>query len=143
MTRHTGAAMAAATLILVPAIAAAAPLTVIVEDLEARGGQLYITVTDEAQYATMGQEQTDGVIAEAVEDGTMTFSFDVPPGEYAVSAWHDDNGDGQFNFGPMGPEDGWGVSGTRNMTGLTAFSDAKVEVTEEGAETTFPIIYGR
>jgi uncharacterized protein (DUF2141 family) len=44
-------------------------------------------------------------------EGTACVFFGVPPGEYAVSVLHDEDGNGRMNRGFFGaPEEGWGVS---------------------------------
>lgn len=136
-------AAAAVSAILCGASALAAPVSVTVKGLEARGGNLFVSIVDEAQFQTMGQTVTASVREETVTAGEMTVSLDVAPGTYAVSVWHDDNADMQFNFGNMGPEDGWGFSGAPNPMGPPTWDGSKFEVTEDGAEVSVTITYGR
>ena len=123
--------------------AVAAPLTVTVEGVETREGPIYVSVVTEDQYASMGREMTAGTREEEVTVGSMTFTYDVPPGSYAVNVWHDDNGNGQFDFGARGPEDGIGVSGGLPEFRAATFEEAKFEVTGEGAAVSVAIRYNR
>ena len=120
--------------------AAAADLTVTVEGVEARGGTFFVSVQTEAEF--MGQSGTDGSVTRAPGAGTLTRTYDLPPGEYAVTVWHDDDGNGEFDMGPGGmPLDGWAMSGT--MAGMPSFQAAKVTVGEDGAAATMSMTYGR
>ena len=141
MSRKTYAASAAIlTAFAAAASVQAAELSVTVEGVEDRGGQLFVSVQTAAEF--MGQSGTDGSVIASPEAGATTVSYDLPPGEYAVTVWHDDDANGQFDFGPGGmPLDGWAMSGT--MNGAPSFADAKVVVDEDGASVTMTMTYGR
>jgi uncharacterized protein (DUF2141 family) len=127
------------TLAAMLASASAAELSVTLTKVEDRGGKLYISVQSEEQY--MQNTGTAGTITEDIEAGEMSFSFDVPPGDYAVSVWHDFNGNGQFDMGENGmPVDGWAVSGGTHM-GEPTFDDARVSVGEQGADISLSMTY--
>ena len=120
--------------------AAAAPLDVAIEGVEARGGTLFVSVQTEAQF--MGDDWVAGERVEGPTDGTLRLTLDVPPGDYAVTVWHDDDGDGAFSMAPTGmPLDGWAMSG--NPRGMPSFGAAKVEVDEAGGATSMTMTYGR
>ena len=62
--------------------------------------------------------------------GEVTLSFTgVPPGRYAIMAYHDENGDGTLNrrFG-MFPTEGYGLSNNPQVSGPPAFDDSAFEV---------------
>lgn len=104
-----------------------APLTVILEDIEKDTGDLYISVQTADQY--MQDEGVAGSI-ETPERGTMSLAYEVAPGTYAVSIWHDFNGNGRFDYREDGwPLDGFGQSGR----GGRSFDDVKIDVPESGA----------
>ena len=125
---------------LLASAAAAADLTVTVEGVEARGGTFFVSVQTEDEF--MGDSGTDGSMISTPEAGTLTRTYDLPPGEYAVTVWHDDDGNGAFDMGPNGmPLDGWAMSGT--MNGMPTFETAKVTVGEDGAKTSMTMTYGR
>ena len=69
--------------------------------------------------------------ARPAERGTVLLVFpDLPPGEYAVAAFHDANGDGELNANFVGmPTEGYGFSnGARGFMGPPAFGAAAVTV---------------
>ncbi|HEX5802742.1 MAG TPA: DUF2141 domain-containing protein [Azospira sp.] len=54
---------------------------------------------------------------------------ELPPGRYAIMAYHDENGDGTLNrrFG-MFPTEGYGLSNNPQVVGPPAFADSAFEV---------------
>jgi len=69
--------------------------------------------------------------AETIEDGRVIATFEnVPDGVYAVSAFHDENEDGEFNM-LLGiiPNESYGTSnGAKGFFGPPKWEDAKFEV---------------
>ncbi len=66
--------------------------------------------------------------------GTVIGRFvDLPPGRYAVIAYHDENGDGKLNlrFG-MFPKEGYGLSNNPKLSGPPRFADAALDLPEAG-----------
>lgn len=62
--------------------------------------------------------------------GTITLVFDdVPAGQYAVMAYHDENGNGELDrrFG-MFPTEGYGLSNNPKIMGPPAFEDSEFMV---------------
>lgn len=62
--------------------------------------------------------------------GTVTVEFDeVPAGQYAVMAYHDENGNGELDlrFGMM-PIEGYGLSNNPKVMGPPSFKDSQFEV---------------
>ena len=62
--------------------------------------------------------------------GTVTVSFDaLPPGRYAIMAYHDEDGNGELNrrFG-MFPTEGYGLSNNPTVSGPPAFADSAFEL---------------
>ena len=89
-----------------------APLTVIVEDVRSDAGQIYISVQTAEEY--MDDRGTAGSI-ETPAKGSMRLDYDVPEGTYAVSIWHDEDANGEFDRAENGmPLDGWALSGNGN-----------------------------
>jgi len=62
--------------------------------------------------------------------GQASVSFDgLPPGSYAVIAFHDEDGDERLKTGLFGvPVEGWGASNDARATFGPAFDDALVKV---------------
>jgi uncharacterized protein (DUF2141 family) len=90
------------------AFAQAATVTVQVNDVESAEGQVYVGLCDR------GFEEAacvDGKFAPA-RPGTMVFTFEnVPPGLYAIAAYHDVNGNGRMDTGTFGlPREPYGFS---------------------------------
>ncbi len=54
---------------------------------------------------------------------------DLPPGRYAIMAYHDEDGNGELNrrFG-MFPTEGYGLSNNPKVSGPPAFEDSAFEV---------------
>ena len=133
-------AAASAAVLTLAGKALAAPLTVVIDGVEDRGGTFYVSVQTEADY--MKPTGTDGTMTDEPGVSTVTETYDVPPGEYAVTVWHDDDGNGEFDYGPDGmPADGWALSGM--ATNGPSFEAAKVTVDEDGAEVSVSMTYGR
>lgn len=108
-------AMATAT----PALAG--DVIVTLTDVRPNAGDLYISLQSEDQFmqaAAVAGEKVDNPQTDTV---TVTFR-DVPDGRYAMSVWHDINGDGTFNMGPHGPADGWSMIGADDLRGMPTFA---------------------
>ena len=92
--------LALLALVLLPALAHAeetASLTVKVEHVSNKGGQLRIGVYDQATFVVRGSKPVAGQILRA-EAGEMTVTFDgLAPGEYGVKAYQDENRNGQLD----------------------------------------------
>ncbi|WP_162806367.1 DUF2141 domain-containing protein [Sphingosinicella terrae] len=122
--------------------AVAANLTVEVEGVRATGGTLYVTVQDREQF--MQQRGTAGTVVQRPQAGAHRFGFDVPPGEYAVSIWHDDNGNGQFDKDESHqPLDGWSMTSGETLRAEPTFDQVKTSVGTGPAALRLSMIYGR
>src|SRR5436305_9423799 len=63
------------------------------------GGTLYVQLQNRAQF--MGNDRVAGQRVAAPAAGSVSVDLgEVPPGEYAVSVWHDDNGNQRFDVDP-------------------------------------------
>lgn len=132
--------MALAAALAVTGTAAAAPLTVNVKGIEARGGTLYVGVQTEAQF--MKNDGIAGEIVAAPEAGSKTFTFELPEGAYAVSIWHDFNANGQFDLSKAGrPTDGWAMINGTEMRAAPAFAEASLSLPAGGTAATLNVIY--
>ncbi len=139
MTPKTTLMAAAATLWFAGA-AHAAPLTVTVTGIEARGGSLYVGVQTEAQY--MKDEGIAGDIVAAPATGTKTFSFDLPEGIYAVSIWHDFNANGSFDTDADGrPLDGWSSINAETLRAAPTFDQVSLAVPAGGEAVSLKMYY--
>ena len=122
--------------IALPAVAAesleARELTVVVGNLRSGDGQVRIALWSNPE--TFATEDT--ALAEASQAarlGDMRFTFQgLPPGRYAVVAYHDENGNGGFDQTWIGlPDEGLGFSnGAWIGLGAPSFEEAAVEITQ-------------
>ncbi len=77
--------------------------------------------------------------------GTISTSVhfhDVPPGQYAVMAYHDANDDQKLDlrFG-MFPKEGWGLSNNPKVMGPPSFSASSFTVNEQNMATMIDMHY--
>jgi uncharacterized protein (DUF2141 family) len=132
--------MALAGALSIAGSAVAAPLTINVEGVQARGGTLYVSVQTEAQF--MKNDGVAGDIVAAPEAGAKSFTYDLPEGAYSISIWHDFNGNGQFDMSEAGPPaDGWSMIGAETMRAQPTFGEASLTLPPEGAAVTLKVLY--
>lgn len=137
---HLKTLMAGVAALLAAGTAAAAPLTVTVSGIEARGGKLYVGVQTEAQF--MKDDGIAGDIVDAPAAGAQTFTYDLPEGAYAVSIWHDFNGNGTFDTAENGmPLDGWSSINAETLRAAPTFDKVNLTVPADGAEATLKMYY--
>lgn len=131
---------AAAALAAVPAHAAS--LTVEIEGVRAAPGKLFVSVQGRDQF--MRDDGAAGTVLSAAGAGAHRFSFDVPAGDYAVTVWHDDNGNGQFDKSESHmPLDGWAMLNGDKLRGEPKFDEVKTSVGAAPARVSVTMIYGR
>ena len=122
--------------------AAASPLTVDLEGVRAAGGTLYLTVQTREEF--MQQRGTAGTVLQRPIAGTHRFGFDVPPGDYAVSVWHDDNANGRFDKDESHqPLDGWAMTNGDALRAEPTFDQVKTTVGTAPASLRLTMHYGR
>ncbi|MGB3722538.1 MAG: DUF2141 domain-containing protein [Pacificimonas sp.] len=123
-------------------VAQAASLTVNIEKVRAGSGPVYVSLQTEDQF--MKNDGKYGVIVETPGTGSISPVIEgIAPGTYAISVWHDDNGNGQFDMGARGPLDGWAMIGGETMTAAPAFAEASLTIGEADARADVTMIYGR
>jgi uncharacterized protein (DUF2141 family) len=129
-------AVLATTLLSLPADAAAAALTVTITDVKSDSGVIRLCVFDEKNSKTGSfpdcASGSPVKTAEATISGgkaTVTFK-DLPNGVYAISLFHDENGDGRITMktvlgieSPI-PREGIGISNNPKLTGKPDFGQA-------------------
>jgi uncharacterized protein (DUF2141 family) len=135
------AALAAA---IAPAAAEAGRVTVDLNGLRA-GGTAYVQLQTRAQF--MGSDRVGGRIVPVTAAGTLSVDLgEVAPGDYAVSVWHDDNDNRQFDMGTQGggPLDGWAIAnGAEAGAGPPDFDRAKITITQAPLRLPMTLHYGR
>ncbi len=122
--------------------AQAAPLTVDLEGVRAATGRLYVSVQTREQF--MQDKGVAGSVMTAPQAGSHRFAYDLPAGEYAVSVWHDDNGNGAFDKGEdYMPLDGWAMTNSAALRGEPTFDQVKTVVGGSPAAVRLAMTYGR
>ncbi len=129
---------------LSPALAPAradepAVLTVRVENVSPKGGNLRLALYDRARYEADADPVTDKVVA--AKQGANIVTFDgVEPGEYAIKMFQDFNRNGKFDQNWLGlPEERYGFSNNAGPDwmhlGPPRFDTARI-VLKAGANST-------
>ncbi|MGA0597753.1 DUF2141 domain-containing protein [Enterovirga sp. CN4-39] len=123
----TRLAFTAAALLATSGWAAAADLTVRVTGIADAAGAIRVAACTEAEFL-----KTCRLVASApAKAGSLDVRIGaVPPGPYAIQAFHDRNGDGKLATNMLGiPSEPFGFSRAPSMNfGPPAFADAVVEV---------------
>ena len=124
---------ATAALAVVPVFAAPDPaqtidLTVVVTDLRSDNGRIKVALWHDPE----GFTDPDAAIADVtvVPAGKRAKAVfpDLPPGEYAIASYHDENGNGEFDTTFIGwPDEGLGFSnGAWIKLGPPSFEEAAI-----------------
>lgn len=147
MARRTNILMAAGFALAAAAGegAAAADLEVRIEGLRSAEGDVRVALHRQAAGVEFPGDggMVDAAFGKAAP-GALTFVFaGLAPGDYAVAAFHDADGDGELGTNLLGlPSEGFGFSrGARGFMGPPAFADASVTVGANDISTTVPIDY--
>lgn len=120
--------------------AEAASLSVNLDNIKPGGGPLTVLLFDHAEGFPKEGRASQRVVLPA---GQKSVTLDgLKPGQYAVMAYHDEDGNGELNrlFG-MIPQEGWGLSNNPRVTGKPKFKDAAVTLPEAGAAITLHLDY--
>lgn len=127
----------------VPAIAHAGDVKVDLKDVRA-GGTVYVQLQTREQFMTGARAY--GEMVKAPPAGPLSLTLkDVAPGEYAISVWHDDNGNERFDLDPNTgrPMDGIAVPNSEALYGPPRFDDVKTRIGTEAAAIALSMLYGR
>lgn len=88
------------------------PITLEITGISANGGQVQVAVFN-SEATFLDEKKYFKLVGQPVVNGqkTMTFSLDLPPGDYAISAFHDENGNGKLDKNWVGiPTEPYGFS---------------------------------
>jgi uncharacterized protein (DUF2141 family) len=129
----------------VPALTAAgaADLTVTVSGIRNASGSVSAGIYNSATSFPQASEALVLVRIKAAQ-GSIGFTVhDLPPGRYAVVAYHDENGNGRLDFDPTGvPTEGYGVSNNaRNPLAPPEFAKAAFELRGQNKSVPVDISY--
>ena len=87
-------------------------------------GTVYVSLQDEGAF---GSGATYGATAGAASGGSATATITgVTPGEYAVAAFQDVNGNGELDMEDGVPSEPWALSNGAGTRGAPMFDDAKM-----------------
>ncbi len=109
--------------------AADAQLVVNLQGVRDEAGQLRVSLYAEPD-SFRKEDKALRVLTQPAAKGDARLVFaDVPPGRYAVMAYHDENADNKLNlrFG-MFPTEGYGLSNNPKVMGPPKFADSAFEV---------------
>ena len=112
-----------------PALAQTASLTVNLNEIRNATGNLRASLYREPESFRKEDKAVQVAALPAVAGDAKIVFADLPPGKYAVMAYHDENGDGKLNlrFG-MFPTEGYGLSNNPHVMGPPKFADSTFEV---------------
>jgi uncharacterized protein (DUF2141 family) len=136
--RHAMVLRLCAALAFTPA-AFAADLSVEVTGHQASGGQIRVALFKDG--ATFLKTPMAGLEAPAAEGPVVLVFKNLPAGTYALSAYHDENGNDTLDRGLFRiPTERYGFSqDARGDGGPPLFRDAQVEVREPGSHTSIKL----
>ncbi|MXY53085.1 MAG: DUF2141 domain-containing protein [Gammaproteobacteria bacterium] len=120
-------------------------LTVELGAVRSDEGRIYVAVFPESASKTF--PDAGDAIAGAwriASAGSRRFVFaELPPGRYAVTAYHDENGNGELDANMLGiPTEGYGFANDAfGRMGPPSFGAAAVEVGEDGGTADISLSY--
>lgn len=122
--------------------AEAADLTVTVRHVRSAEGIITLSVFDSEQTFLGDDTELASIDVQANQGDVPVVFKDLPPGHYAVAAFHDENASGEIDTNFLGiPTEGFGFSnGAKAFLGPPEFRDAAVPV-ETKAETKLDMSY--
>ena len=125
--RRIAAAIFAAAILAAALPALATELTFEINGIEGAEGVVMVALYDEANYL---KKPIKGQRVKADGKAVSGTFGDVPPGIYAVIAFHDENGNGKLDKNLVGiPTEKLGYSNNaKGLFGPASFADSKVEV---------------
>jgi uncharacterized protein (DUF2141 family) len=123
--------------------ASTADLTVTVSGIRNASGSVSAGIYNSASSFTKAAEALVLVRIKA-RQGSVGFTVhDLTPGQYAVAAYHDENGNGRLDIDPTGvPTEGYGLSnGARNPLAPPEFANAALELRDKNKSVTIEVAY--
>jgi uncharacterized protein (DUF2141 family) len=122
--------------------AQAANLSVDLDGVRSARGTLYVSVQTREQF--MQDRGAAGTVVRAPAAGSHRFAYELPAGEYAVSVWHDENGNGEFDKDENSmPIDGWSMVNGNQLRGEPSFDQVRTVVGNAPAAVRLGMVYSR
>ena len=136
------ACLSGATVGLLVAQADAADLAVNI--LDVRNSSQSVRVVLYANADTFRHEKDAlQIVTLPAQQGITTGVFhNLSPGQYAVIAYHDENGNNKLDMiMGMFPDEGWGLSNNPTVIGPPRFADSAFDVPDDGAAIDIHLTY--
>ena len=129
----------AASVALCAGLTAAAALTVTVTNVATEDGQVRIAVYDEETWLDTERRVAREFVAPL--GATVSATFELPPGTYAVAVLHDVNGNGRMDYGFMRmPKEPYGFSnGVVPRFGPPKFDDSAFAIADDDVDITIEL----
>ena len=130
-------------LVVTGSVAQAARLNVTVQDVRSERGVITLALYSSSETFSQFEMDIDSRTVSARE-GAVRITFDgLPPGVYAIAAFHDENANGEFDTNFLGlPKEGYGFSNNAAVRfGPPSFEEAAVVVRVADSETELSINY--
>ena len=121
-----------ASCVLVPTVAAAADLDVTAAQIMPGPGSIRFVLYRSAD-GFRHEDKAFKVLSARADRASASVHFqDLPPGQYAVMAYHDANEDQKLDlrFG-MFPKEGWGLSNNPKVMGPPSFSASSLALADQ------------
>lgn len=114
----------------------AGEVTVTVADVRSANGTVGLSIVDSAD--AWDDKARPVVLTQLpARAGDVVFRADLPPGRYAASVMHDENGNGKLDTNFVGmPTEGYGFSNNPDVLRKATFDEARFEVGADGAAIT-------
>lgn len=125
---------------LMAAPATAATLQVAVDNVRNAEGEVRVAVCSEARFLGPSCEHVGHAPA---RPGRVVVRVEVPPGTWAVQAYHDENGNGKLDRNLLGlPTEGLGFSNdARFRFGPPRWAEAAFRLGPDGGQVVVPLRY--
>jgi len=124
----------------VASAAMAAEVTVTVTGVQAKDGQMLVSLQTRDQF--MKPAGAAGATGPAVAGDQVFVVHDVAPGDYAVMILHDADSNWTMDREANGkPAEGWGMSGHAPAGRAPTFDEVRITVPAAGGAVTVPLVY--
>jgi len=132
----------AALLALAPINTQAAALTITVDGIRNAKGDIRLSIYA-APKEWPDHSAGDHDQVKPAKAGSIVFTFDLPPGTYAVNGFHDEIGNGKFKTSLIGlPEEGYFFSNNvRPLLSAPSFEAASFKLPPQGAAISISVHY--
>lgn len=119
-----------------------ARLVVTIKEIRDTAGNLRVSLYGDAESFRKEDRALKAVSLPAARGETRVTFDGLPPGRYAVMAYHDENGDGKLNLRlGMFPTEGYALSNNPRVMGPPKFADSAFEIAAPEAEATLVLAY--